>query len=56
MIEIMTETSNQHRQNFDICQILRDIDCFAEGVEEVADTESVHPVVIGWVPVSEICL
>ena len=54
MIEIVTKTSDEHRQNLDIREILGDIYCFTEGVEEVSYAEGVHPIVVGWVSVPEL--
>ena len=54
MIEIVTETSDEHGKHFNVRHVLGDVNCFTQGVEEVTHTERVHPVVVWWVSVSEV--
>jgi hypothetical protein len=54
VIQIVTETGDQHCQDFNVRHVLGNVDRFAERVEKVTDTEGVHPVMVGRVSVSEI--
>ena len=51
VVQIVTETSNQHSECLGVGEVFGDVDDFANRVEEVADTEGMHPVVVGWISV-----